>query len=391
MTRNVFDVAVMGAGPGGAIAAHECARMGLRTILLEKETLPRRKVCGGGLSSKSLDILPFSLEPVMEERVVSGWVAQGNGRALVVPIGRPGMMVCRESFDAFLAERAVAAGARLVECFDLDDVERNGTALTLVPRRGQKFHAQVVIAADGAQSVVRRRLFPEAHPQTAAALEARVVPADWARARLTDRCLFDFGAVDGGFAWIFPKRDHFNVGVYRFRKTPASRDLQAVLTSFLAGNAFLRAARIQDVAGALIPVSPCAGSLVRSGVMLVGDAAGLGDALFGEGIYSALRSGLDAAASIVAHLAGGAPLTAYDDRVKPLRRHLRAAAAMATFLYRFPRFAFDRMARSPYASRQVAGVITGEVSSLQSLMQGVAAAPYWLMAGQRPVGPLPSE
>lgn len=391
MTRSVYDVAVVGAGPAGTIAAYECARGGLRTILLEKERLPRRKVCGGGLSSKSLSILPFSPESVMEQRTVSGWVAYGSARALEVDIPRPGMMVCRESFDAFLANRAVAAGAGLIEGFDLGAVEHQGGAVTLVPRGGQKIDARILVAADGARSVVRRQLFPESHPRTVAALEARVVPAAWARERLSHRCVFDFGAVEGGYGWIFPKRDHFNVGVYRFLKTPGSRDLHAVLTSFLGSNPFLREARIQDVAGALIPVSACAGSLVREGVILVGDAAGLGDALYGEGIYHALQSGVEAAASVIAHLTGDAPLAAYDSRVMHLRRQLQAAAAMAAFVYRFPHFAFERMARSPSVYRLFSGVVTGEVSSSECLLKVSAAAPYWLVARRRRPAPLPNQ
>jgi geranylgeranyl reductase family protein len=381
----------VGAGPGGAMAAHACARNGLRTALLERQRLPRPKVCGGGLSSKALRMLPFSPDPVLEQRILSGWVAWGSGRAIEVPVGRPGMMVCRDSFDAFLAEQAVLAGAGLVEGFDLRALHRNGAGWILAPARGEKIAARIVIAADGARSTVRRGVFPEAHPRTAAALEARVVPAAWARERLADRCLFDFGAVDGGYAWIFPKRDHFNVGVYRCRKTPASRNLHAVLASFLAENPFLRQAPVQRVAGALIPVSPGHGSLVRSGVMLVGDAAGLGDALFGEGIYSALRSGLAAAASAVACLSGGEPLTSYDDRVRPLRQQLRAAARIAGVVYRFPHLAFERMARSPYACRLLSGVITGEVSPSRCLWQGVATAPRWLLATRSRVEPLPIE
>jgi len=382
---------VVGAGPGGALAAYACARHGLRTILLEKEKLPRRKVCGGGVSAKALSVLPFSPQPAMEQRTVSGWVTYGSEQALEVAVPRPGMMVCRESFDAFLTEQAVAAGAKLTECFDLDVVRQNADTSTLVSRQRSKIEAQIVIAADGVNSAVRRQRFPDAHPRTVAALEARVVPAAWAKERLSDRCVFDFGAVEAGYGWIFPKRDHFNVGVYRFRKTAASRDLRAILARFLTETPFLREARILDVAGAMIPVSPGARSLVREGVILVGDAAGLGDPLYGEGIYSALQSGLDAAAAVVAHLAGDAPLAAYDDRVRNLRLELKAAALMAGFVYHFPRFAFERMAGSPYACRLFSGVITGEVSPTKCLLKASVAAPYWLLARRRRAQPLPDQ
>jgi len=384
MTEPVYDIAILGAGPAGTVAAYHCARRGLRTVLLEKEELPRRKACGGGLSAKSLGILPFSPDAVMEQRTVSGWVASGNERALEVQVRRPGMMVCRESFDAFLAREAVTAGATLIERFDLEGVEPGETSIGLVPRRGQKRQARFLIAADGVNSVVRHQLFPRSHPRMVAALEARVVPAAWARERLADRCLFDFGALDAGYGWIFPKRDHFNVGVYRFRRTPASRDLRAVLAAFLARSPFLREARVLDVAGATIPIAPSGGSLVRERVLLAGDAAGLGEALYGEGIYSALKSGTEAAAAVVASLAGEAPLAAYDGRLRDLRHQLKAAGLMAAFVYRFPRFAFDRMASSPFTCRLFSGVITGEVSPAECLLKAAASAPYWMLTRGSP-------
>jgi geranylgeranyl reductase family protein len=391
MSQPAFDIAVVGAGPAGAMAAYECARHGLRTVLVEKEHLPRRKVCGGGLSSKSLSILPFSPQPVMEQHTVAGWVAYGDSRAIEVKVRQPGMMVCRESFDAFLAEQAVGAGANLIEGFELNTIEQGGDALVLTSGQGVRITARITIAADGVNSTIRRQRFPESRPTTVAALEARVAPSRWARERLAERCLFDFGAVEAGYAWIFPKRDHLNVGVYRFRKTPRSRDLQAVLAAFLASNSFLRGARLLDTAGAMIPVSLPEGSLVRGGVVLAGDAAGFGDALFGEGIYYALRSGREAGTAAVNHLMRAVPLTGYDRRVRILRRQLRAAVATAGFVYRFPRFAFERMAGSPFACRLFAGVVTGEVSPVQCLLRASGTAPYWFLARRRPVGHLPVQ
>src|ERR1700757_2536080 len=42
----VFDVAIVGAGPAGATCAAFCAKAGLRTLIIEREKFPREKVCG---------------------------------------------------------------------------------------------------------------------------------------------------------------------------------------------------------------------------------------------------------------------------------------------------------------------------------------------------------
>jgi len=44
----MYDVIVAGAGPAGSTAARLCAEHGLRTLLLEKERIPREKPCARG-------------------------------------------------------------------------------------------------------------------------------------------------------------------------------------------------------------------------------------------------------------------------------------------------------------------------------------------------------
>src|SRR2546426_1890543 len=64
----MFDVAVVGAGPAGATAALTLARRGLKVALLEKDTLPRYKTCGGALVGRAPALLPPDIEQVLERR-----------------------------------------------------------------------------------------------------------------------------------------------------------------------------------------------------------------------------------------------------------------------------------------------------------------------------------
>src|SRR4029077_2154314 len=64
-----YDVAIVGAGPAGSTAAYHLATAGARVLLLDKATFPRDKPCGGGGTGRAARLLPFSIEPVVEDTV----------------------------------------------------------------------------------------------------------------------------------------------------------------------------------------------------------------------------------------------------------------------------------------------------------------------------------
>src|SRR5579864_3023351 len=64
-----FDAVVVGAGPSGSTAARELAQRGARVLLLDRARFPRDKPCGGGVTIRAADLLPFDLSPVVERTV----------------------------------------------------------------------------------------------------------------------------------------------------------------------------------------------------------------------------------------------------------------------------------------------------------------------------------
>ncbi len=386
--RELTDVVVVGTGPGGASAAIVCAGAGLSVLLVEKEALPRRKVCGGGLSHKALRALPVPAAPVVERWIASAWVCHGPGRGVLRTLAEPGAMVCRETFDRYLTSEACRRGAELKERCAFLDVERRDGALVIATEQGP-VKTRVLVGADGVHSRVRDRTRAGQNVRAVAAVEVLVKPRGGVPAALEDSCLFDFGAVEGGYGWIFPKADHLNVGLYRFRRTPRNADLKAALRRFVDLHPWLAGGEADGVTGFMVPVSPVGGSPERDGVLLVGDAAGLGDALFGEGISFAVRSGCEAGHAIVAHLKNGAPLGDYARRIRSLRRDLFFARLTARGLYRSSVFTFERLVRSPFVNGLFAGVVTGAVSPAACFAQTLAAAPYWLLGKRTDAVPLP--
>jgi flavin-dependent dehydrogenase len=124
---------------------------------------------------------------------------------------------------------------------------------------------------------------------------------------------FDVAAARRGYGWIFPKRDHLNVGVYR--QAPLAGDLRAALASFLASSG-LDSWRTEGPYAFPIPTAVRPDAIARGRVVLVGDAAGLTDPITGEGISHAVASGRVAAEAIAEAAAGGGlPERAYRSRV----------------------------------------------------------------------------
>src|SRR5581483_6102836 len=75
----------------------------------------------------------------------------------------------------------------------------------------------VVLGADGANGVVANRLGYDAIPGGAVALEGNIRFPDGVPARFRGRVVLNFGELPGGYAWVFPKGDHVNVGVGGWR------------------------------------------------------------------------------------------------------------------------------------------------------------------------------
>ncbi len=331
----VWDAVVVGAGPAGALAAHDLARAGARVALLEREKLPRHKTCGGGIVWRARRALPIELPASAIERECveaelrfsdrgRGWRVRGDAPLVT--------LVMRDAFDAALASAAAAAGAELRDgCPAVGVAVENGRARVETARGA--LVARFVVGADGAAGPVARSTgFPHA-PRALPALEWEVEASPAAFAEFAPRTLFDFARDGDGYAWIFPKREHLSIGV--LAKRPQPRALRDRLRARMRGLGLERF-EPRDRQGWPIPVAPRPGDPARGPVLLAGDALGLADPITCEGISHALASGRLAARAIAAH--PGDPARAARDYGESLEREvlseLRIASRLARLLYR---------------------------------------------------------
>lgn len=380
----LYDVVICGAGPAGSFAARLLAAQGLAVALLDKARFPREKPCGGALSRKALALLDLDVGPVIERRVTGAWLAHG-GRAVRHDAGAlVAAMTRRTALDALLVDAAVARGASFRPGCPFEALEQHEDRVR-VTAGGRTVEGRWLLAADGAASAVRGAVFGRDLVEYAPAFEALVeVPPDMLE-RFADRVLLEVGAVGGGYGWIFGKRDHLNVGVYSIR---GGGGLRAGLQAFLARQPALARRSRTRFLGYPIPIRNRAGVFEHGRVWLLGDAAGLAEAVLGEGIYFALKSARLAAQAFAA--ARGAPAPGAYSRLvqRDLVPELGAAERLARACYRRPRFTFDHIARNPRAAALFLGLVTGEVGYRECVVKAIARLPGWLAARREPALPL---
>ena len=162
------DVLVVGAGPGGSAAAYHLARHGVDVTVVEKAAFPREKVCGDGLTPRSVKAIMdmgIDTDDPGFEKVIGLRV---HARRTTIQLPWPdltsfppyGLVMPREGFDHLLAQRAVKAGARLLERTEavaprfVDGYVAGATVRPAGERDAEptEVRARYVLAADGAAS-----------------------------------------------------------------------------------------------------------------------------------------------------------------------------------------------------------------------------------------------
>lgn len=366
MGGNRYDVVVVGGGPAGGTTAYELSRQGIRVLLLEKEKLPRYKVCAGGLTLKSARLLDFDLSPAFEQDIVRGKCTFRCGRPVTIEFGEVvGWTVTRERLDYLILERAAGAGARVLDQQRVQQVELSGDG-ALVRAKGQQYGCSVVVGADGANGVVARSAGLLKQRRVAVAMETELSVPDSELEKRAGCVHFDFGGVPRGYGWVFPKSEFLSVGVGNF--AGRARNLKNALLGFLDALGVGNRQQEVIIRGQPVPLGGEERILHRGTLLLVGDAASLAEPMTGEGIYYAVKSGQIAARTIGEALRDSViDLTPYTARVnEEITQDLKYARRLASLLYRFPNLCFRFFVRSSLVQKGVGDVLYGR-STYESL------------------------
>ncbi len=296
----MYDVVVVGAGPGGSIAAKTCAENGLNVLLVEKRQEIGSPVrCAEGISKSALEKFVEPKKFFISREVVGAKIYAPDGTEITLSEEKAGNEVGyvleRKIFDRYLAELASQAGAEvLVKTTAYAFERRDGIVKVKLRRMGEKWDVEtkIVIGADGVESRVAKAfgidttLKPN---EIESCVQYLMTNIDFD----PNYCYFWLGKsiAPGGYIWLFPKKIGANVGI-GVMPSLAKKSPKEYLDDFIYER-FPNGKIVELVAGA-VPVCGEIKTAVSDNLMLVGDAARHADPITGGGIANAMKAGYHA-------------------------------------------------------------------------------------------------
>jgi digeranylgeranylglycerophospholipid reductase len=289
-SANSFDVAVIGAGPSGVMAAWKAAESGAKTILLERETDPGRKVCGEGVLAEVLPDAEITPSSDFVANTISGGFLYSPDEKKRVNVKGEGYILDKPAFLRSLSRRAESEGSSVAYGVAINSVSRSdGHVLLEGDNKGQPFSIQsrVAIGCDGVGSILARKFFARRNYSAVAALQYTMTGC-----RLDDEKKLEIyighEKAPSGYVWIFPKgQGEANVGIGL--KGPNAR----LLLDRFVGNhpRMFSDAKVMKSLAAPVPIGGVLEEYVADNMMLCGDAAGQVIPLTGAGIHTSLVAG----------------------------------------------------------------------------------------------------
>ena len=297
MEKAEYDLIVVGAGPAGTACAITASRSGANVLLLEKDKLPRHKVCGEFVSPESLRLLGslvgktrFASSP----KISSARIFDAS-KIICLPIEPAGLSIPRFDLDAALLQAARDSGVHVIERAPVNEVSSDELfrVRTTIASIDQLYSARVVVNASGRWSQLTQ--FPHDNEKWIG-LKAHFREADPPDS--VDLYFFDGGycgvqtvGANAINASVMVRADTARSLEEAFFKQPElrrrSRDWEPLFSPITTSPLYFRKPETRD-----------------GGMFLAGDAAGFIDPFAGDGISLALHSGELAVVSIAGFLQG---------------------------------------------------------------------------------------
>lgn len=297
------DAIVVGGGPAGSACARQLSRAGMDVHVLDKRTFPRDKPCAGWITPEVLALTELDPDEFAQGRVfqpVRGFrIGAIGGPEIETRYDHPvsyGILRCE--FDRYLLERC---GARLHLGESVRSINRCGSSW----RINDGFEAPLVIGAGGhfcpVAEILGARAADDGRVVIAQELEFEM-SADQVRGCRVDGEIPELYFCEDlrGYGWCFRKGAHLNVGLGREDRHRLSEHVQEFVTFLHSRERIPRDTPMRLRGHAYTLYGHTRRARSADGLILVGDAAGMASSPSGEGIRTAIESGILAAETVLA-------------------------------------------------------------------------------------------
>ena len=364
----MYDCIIVGSGPAGATSAYHLAKKGYSVLVLEKASLPRYKPCGGGVSPVIQEWFDFDFSPAISlksHRVYCTW--ENEDTVAVDMEDSPIWMVRRDVFDHFLVKQAVKQGATLKDKTEVTSIEFNSDHW-LVKTPNQVFAGRYLIGADGSKGSMAKWLgFKKQKKSIVGALELEIPCSQ----QTNQDTYFEFGLVQHGYAWNFPKADGYSIGAGGFAKQRKAQSFHKIIQDYTSSFEL----KLEDGCEHGHPIALWDGNqkLHTENAILAGEAACVVDPFTAEGIRPSIFSGLKASEAIANALSGDInALSKYSETmVEEWGREMAWAAKLSGLFYRFPKLGYRVGVKHPSGGNTMMKVFAGKLTYSQVAQKGI--------------------
>jgi menaquinone-9 beta-reductase len=300
----MYDVAVIGAGPAGSVAASFLARARRKVILFDRAEFPRDKPCGDLVAPEAVDILrevgagdrfdQHNFFPIYKARIVSS-----RKRWVELPFERAGYISPRTAFDELLRQNALCCGATFCHLNIITPLLEGGRVIGIRGRTldgkstSTEILARITIVATGSSSSIRRALGLDKQERrhTGVAVRAYLEMSE------LDHVLEGYllSELVPGYAWIFPVNKQLaNVGigtrvdVLKKKRLSLLQSLRHFLCSSDIRSRIPDINKLHEPKAWMLPYASQPRPRVYPGAIFIGDAGSFVNPLTGDGIFPAM-------------------------------------------------------------------------------------------------------
>lgn len=294
-----YDLAVIGAGPAGSSAARIAAKKGLKVALIDRRKKPGTpKQCAEGINAEAFRFLGMKPKKDWISNNISSCMGSNiNGSVCIERPGTKGFILERKVFDLALVNMALDAGAE--NFFGHSATKIRGTNLKEIQIGNKTIKAKAIVAADGPSGSVARMI---GHTPVRNGIGMQYEIKGSFTNSHSLQAYVSKRIIDGGWAWVFPKKNTLNVGIGSFNPTNLKPKLDAFVKKI-----GLNKNKILEVNGGLIPLHGPISQIYKDNVLFVGDAAGHTNPVSGGGIPASMFDGKLAAEVVADELSNSKP------------------------------------------------------------------------------------